>query len=67
MTGREIQAIRQHYGESVETFGARFAVSGRTVENWEQGHRSPSTLIQRLLEALQPKPAKKSARKTARR
>ena len=47
-----IREVRAALGESTETFGKRFAVSGRTVEGWEQGRREPSLLIQRLIQEL---------------
>lgn len=50
MTQTQIQALRRHLGESVATFGARFAVSGRTVESWECGRRAPSGLTARTLD-----------------
>jgi DNA-binding transcriptional regulator YiaG len=52
MTPDAIRALRRALGEDVATFGARFARSGRTVENWEQGHRRPDALAQRELARL---------------
>jgi putative transcriptional regulator len=52
MTAEAIRALRRTLGEDVETFGARFARSGRTVENWEQGRRAPDPLARRELERL---------------
>lgn len=48
----EVRRLRTGYDEDTETFGARLAVSGRTIENWEQGRRTPDRLAQRELEAL---------------
>ena len=53
MTRRDdIRQLRDSLGEDVATFGARFARSGRTVEQWEQGRRVPDRLVQRLLDDL---------------
>jgi DNA-binding transcriptional regulator YiaG len=52
MTPADIQALRRALGEDVDTFGRRFLKSGRTVENWEQGHRTPDALAQRELQRL---------------
>jgi DNA-binding transcriptional regulator YiaG len=46
----EVKAIRAALGENTATFGARWHRSGRTVETWEQGLRSPDPLV---LEGLQ--------------
>lgn len=46
----EVRAIRAALGENTATFGARWHRSGRTVEQWEQGRRSPDPLV---LEGLQ--------------
>jgi DNA-binding transcriptional regulator YiaG len=52
MTADAIRALRRALDEDVETFGRRFARSGRTVENWEQGRRVPDPLAQRELARL---------------
>lgn len=52
MTADTIRGLRQALGEDVETFGQRFARSGRTVENWEQGRTAPDPLAQRELARL---------------
>jgi DNA-binding transcriptional regulator YiaG len=59
MTGRRIQELRHALGENAETFGKRFAASGRTVENWEQDRRRPSPLVLRMLESLAKRQAGK--------
>jgi len=62
MLPEEIKQLRASLGESTEEFGARFCKSGRTVEGWEQGMRSPDplviTLIAKLQAEIQKKPKK---------
>jgi DNA-binding transcriptional regulator YiaG len=48
-----IQALRHALDEDTAAFGARFARSGRTVEDWEQGRRNPDGLVQRELDRLE--------------
>jgi len=48
----EIRALRHALGESRAVFGARFACSWRTVENWEQGRRQPQGLVRVALVRL---------------
>jgi DNA-binding transcriptional regulator YiaG len=52
-TSQRIQALRHALDEDTATFGARFARSGRTVEDWEQGRRNPDGLVQRELDRLE--------------
>jgi DNA-binding transcriptional regulator YiaG len=52
-TAKRIQALRHALGESTTEFGARFARSRRTVEDWELGRTRPDALIQRLMEDLE--------------
>jgi DNA-binding transcriptional regulator YiaG len=52
MTPREIQRLRQTLQETTEQFGARFERSGRTVEQWEQGRRTPDPLVLKAMRAL---------------
>jgi DNA-binding transcriptional regulator YiaG len=47
-----VRAIRAVLGENTATFGARFSVSGRTVEGWEQGRHKPTGLALKALERL---------------
>lgn len=61
VTPDQIRAIRHALGENTQTFGARFCRSSRTVENWEQGRRTPDPLVLDRLEAL----AKRQARAAA--
>lgn len=46
-----IRALRKELKEDQDTFGRRFDCSGRTIDNWEQGHRRPDKRTRRLLEA----------------
>lgn len=58
-----IKAIRIHLGESTATFAERFARSGRTVEDWEQGRRNPDKLAVQILLQLEPADQKPSRKK----
>lgn len=61
MTGSQIQALRRLLQETTETFGARFDVAARTVENWEQDHRRPGSFVRRALAALDRRVKKRSS------
>lgn len=52
MSPRAIQQIRRQLQEDTRTFGQRFGRSGRTVESWEQGVRTPDPLVIRELERI---------------
>lgn len=52
---QRIRAVRSGLGETVAVFGARFARSARTVEDWEQGRRSPDPLVIQALTVLEKK------------
>ena len=64
MTGREtpiaaqVRAVRARLGENTTTFAARFQRSPRTIEDWEQGRRTPDPLAQIILERLARRVAK---------
>lgn len=49
-----IREIRKRMGLNAREFGSLIGVSGRTVENWEQGRRNPSKsallLIKKIME-----------------
>ena len=64
MTPDTIRRLRAALEENTKTFGARFLVSGRTVENWEQGRHDPHRLVIVALETLarEVKDAKRSER-----
>lgn len=40
-----VKALRTDLKEDTTTFGKRWRKSGRTVENWEQGHRDPDAFV----------------------
>jgi DNA-binding transcriptional regulator YiaG len=52
LSPKTIQQIRARLKETTAVFGARFGRSGRTVEDWEQGRRTPDVLALRLLRDL---------------
>lgn len=54
MSPAQIKKIRKSLGLNTAKFGARFGVSGRTVEDWEQGRRNPSGSALILLQAASP-------------
>lgn len=62
MTPEQIRALRKDLNENTAMFGQRFARSGRTVEDWEQGRRIPDPLVLREMEGLRQRLAKKRAR-----
>lgn len=67
-TPATIQALRKRLGETTDEFGARFSRSGRSIEDWEQGRRSPDALCSSLIRTLAREgkaPAKSVARKKA--
>jgi putative transcriptional regulator len=50
MNPKEIQSLRHKLGENTKTFGQRLGVSGRTIEDWEQGRSKPSGPAIKLME-----------------
>jgi len=52
MTAEMIRDLRAALEETTTAFGARFSVSRRTVEDWEQGRHTPHKLVLRLLDTL---------------
>lgn len=65
MTPDQIKALRNTLGESTDDFGKRFARSGRTVEDWEQGRRNPDPLILSMLAQISPKKKVKKSRRNS--
>ena len=63
MTSPRIRALRQLLDESTTVFGARFARSGRTVEDWEQARRQPDAFLMQALGALEARTQKRQAKK----
>ena len=52
----DVCAIRESMSLSQTEFAALMAVSVRTLQNWEQGHRVPTGLARTLLRVIQVKP-----------
>lgn len=52
----DVRAIREDMALSQAEFAALMAVSVRTLQNWEQGHRSPSGAARTLLRVMQVRP-----------
>lgn len=61
MTGKQIQQLRHSLGESVDEFGKRFFVRGRTVESWEGDRNRPHPAVLAQVKALARKLIKRSA------
>jgi DNA-binding transcriptional regulator YiaG len=61
MSADQIRALRAALGENTTTFAKRFAVSRRTVEDWEQdGRPKPRGLTLAALERLAKRLATKA-------
>lgn len=52
----DVRAIREGMHLSQAEFAALMAVSVRTLQNWEQGHRSPTGAARTLLRVMQVRP-----------
>lgn len=52
MTPTQIRALRKRLGLNCADFGELVGVSGRTVEDWEQGRRVPSKPAVILMQSL---------------
>ena len=52
MTPQEIRTIRRTLGLNTANFGALVGVSGRTIEDYEQGRRRPSIPAQKIMAQL---------------
>ena len=52
MTPNQIKALRARLGLNCADFGALLGVSGRTVEDWEQGRRTPGGPAVMLMQSL---------------
>jgi putative transcriptional regulator len=52
MKPQEIRHIRRYLGLNAADFGALVGVSGRTVEDWEQGRRKPSGPARKIMEQI---------------
>ena len=69
LTPERIKGIRTSLDESTVDFGQRFFRSGRTVEDWEQGRRTPDPIIiaalVKLAVSLKTKGRKRTSKKSA--
>lgn len=52
MSPTRIAALRRRLGENTRVFGARFARSGRTVEDWESGRRRPDKFVRQTMDQM---------------
>lgn len=69
MDSDRIKALRRDIlKESLDQFANRFARSGRTVEDWEQGRRNPDKLAVQIMLQLEAgakkKPKKRASKKS---
>jgi putative transcriptional regulator len=53
----DVKSVRQKIGLSQEEFGDVFAISARTVQEWEQYRKSPSGPSRVLLAVIEANPA----------
>jgi DNA-binding transcriptional regulator YiaG len=63
----EVRALRAALGENTATFGKRWLKSGRTVENWEQGRKSPDPFVLAAIRALATRRARSTKKERATR
>lgn len=54
MTPKQLKTLRRNLEENTTSFGKRFGVSGRTVEDWEPDRRRPNRWVLPQLEAAEP-------------
>lgn len=52
----EVAAVRRRYGLSQQEFAALLGISVRTLQNWEQGRRSPQGPARVLLRVVAEHP-----------
>lgn len=52
MTPTQIKALRKKLKMNTTEFGELFPMSPRSIENWEQGLRSPSKPCIRIMEKI---------------
>jgi putative transcriptional regulator len=52
----DVKAIRSKFGVSQSEFAAMLGISIRTIENWEQGHRTPRGAARVLLKVAEAHP-----------
>ncbi|HET9069429.1 MAG TPA: transcriptional regulator [Amaricoccus sp.] len=51
-----IKAIRKKAASSSKAFEARYGISASTMNNWEQGRRTPDPAARLLLKAIEANP-----------
>ena len=56
LSAPDVKAIREHFGMSQADMATFLKVSKRTLENWEQGRRSPTGPAQTLLRIMELEP-----------
>lgn len=54
--GPDVRAVRERLGLSQETFAARFHLSLRTIQEWEQRRRVPEGPARVLLRVIEREP-----------
>jgi len=55
-TSEDIKALREKAGVSQRTFAAMLGVSNRTLQDWEQGRRTPTGPAMNLLRLYEAMP-----------
>jgi putative transcriptional regulator len=55
-TEPDVKAIRERLGLTQSRFAALMGVSGRTLQNWEQGRRQPDGPAKALLRVVEREP-----------
>ena len=56
MTAPDIRSLRDRFGLSQSQMAIYLGVSKKTLQNWEQGIRTPSAAAQTLLLVLEKEP-----------
>ncbi|RWX75890.1 helix-turn-helix domain-containing protein [Neorhizobium lilium] len=56
MSAERIRAIRKNVAKSAKEFERRFGIPAATINNWEQGRRSPDPAGRLLLKILEAHP-----------
>jgi putative transcriptional regulator len=56
MPPKRIKAIRKRAAKSARAFEARYGIPAATLQNWEQGRRSPDAPSRVLLKAIELDP-----------
>jgi putative transcriptional regulator len=55
-TKPDVKSIRSKFGISQRQFASMLGISPRTLENWEQGHRTPKGPARVLLQVAETHP-----------